>query len=295
MPRSKLAQEYPQQFVKALLRGFLRDMHEREQSHVVHCVLTVEGLDENKQDDKRIAVLLKRCHENLGHPSTPRFIGMLKAARATEKCIQIAKGLRYTTCEQFQQQKSHHVSKATPIYHFNDVVAMDTFEVELSRRKLKVLNIIDLATHFQMCVPLWKGIEIKRIRKAYRCFWKRWAGPPKKVITDGGGEFGQEWTDMLFRDGSIHETTAAYSPWQNGVCERAGATWQTAFQKGLLEVDPQSKEETEELADQITNTHNTLIRKEGYSPCQHVLGQDVRIPGSIFMIDRNEQMESALE
>ena len=108
--RSKLAQEYPQQFVKALLRGFLRDMHEREQSHVVHCVLTVEGLDENKQDDKRIAVLLKRCHENLGHPSTPRFIGMLKAARATEKCIQIAKGLRCTTCEQFQQQKSHIIS-----------------------------------------------------------------------------------------------------------------------------------------------------------------------------------------
>ena len=281
--------------MRALLRGFLRDIHEREQSHVVHCVLTVEGLEEHKHDDKRVAMLLKRCHENLGHPSTPRFIGMLKAARATEKCIQIAKGLTCTTCDQFQQQKSHHVSKVTPIQHFNDLVAMDTFEVDLPKRKLKILNIIDLATHFQVCVPLWKGIEIRKIRKAYRRFWKRWAGHPKKVITDGGKEFGQDWTDMLFRDGSIHDVTAAYGPWQNGVCERAGSTWKTAFQKGLLEVDPQSKEEVEELVDQVLCARNMLVRKEGYSPCQHVLGQDVRIPGSILMLERHEHMESALE
>eukprot|EP00435_Cladocopium_sp_Y103_P063185 s737_g24.t1 len=293
MSRSQLAQEYHKGTVRALLRGFLRDMHEREQCHAVHCVLTVEALEQ--PDDKKVAMLLRRCHENLGHPSVPRFIGMLKAARATERCLQIAKSLKCATCEQFQGQKSHHVSKTTPIQHFNDIVAVDTFEVDLPQRKLKILNIIDLATHFQVCVPLWHGIEIRKTRKAYRRFWKRWAGPPRKLISDGGGEFGEEWTDALTRDGTIHDTTAAYSPWQNGVCERAGSTWKAAFQKAILELDPKGKHEVEEVCDHVTCARNALTRKEGYSPCQHVLGQDVRIPGTILEVERQEQFESALE
>ena len=44
--------------------------------------LTVEALD--TKDEQKIAALLRRCHENLGHPSTARFVAMLKAARATE-------------------------------------------------------------------------------------------------------------------------------------------------------------------------------------------------------------------
>ena len=66
---------------------------------------------------------------------------------------------------------------------------------------------------------MWKGIEVKRTREAYRRYWKRWAGAPKKVLSDGGPEFGQEWTDALSRDGSAHDVTASYSPWQNGLCE----------------------------------------------------------------------------
>ena len=116
--------------MNALLTGFLRDREERRTSHAVHCVLAIEQLD--TRDEKKIAMLLKRCHENLGHPSTPRFVGMLKSARATEQCIKIAKGLKCATCDQFQAQKSHHVSKPAPLLHFNDLIAVDTFEVELS-------------------------------------------------------------------------------------------------------------------------------------------------------------------
>jgi hypothetical protein len=107
---------------------------------------------------------------------------MLKAARATEQVLRVAKGLSCTTCDMFKNQSAHHVSKPTPIVHFNDVVAVDVFEIELPWRKVKMLNIIDIATHYQMCIPLWNGIEIKRVRKAYRRYWKRWAGPPEKLF-----------------------------------------------------------------------------------------------------------------
>ena len=180
IPRSRLAQEYPRKMVNALLGGFLRDREERRMGHAVHCVLTIEDLQQN--DERKISTLLKRCHENLGHPSTPRFLGMLKAARATEQVLRVAKGLSCTTCDMFKNQSAHHVSKPTPIVHFNDVVAVDVFEIELPWRKVKMLNIIDIATHYQMCIPLWNGIEIKRVRKAYRRYWKRWAGPPEKLF-----------------------------------------------------------------------------------------------------------------
>ena len=141
-----------------------------------------------------------------------------------------------------------------------------------------MLNIVDLATRFQVCVPLWHGVEVKHVRKAYRRYWKRWAGVPKVVVSDGGPEFGTGWTDHLASDGSEHSLTAAYAPWQNGVCERLGGSWQVSFEKAALELDPWSKEEVEELCDQVSCAHNTLTRHDGFSPSQHVLGSELRLP-----------------
>lgn len=274
--RSSLAQEYPQDICKEILLGLRDDQQRRQQGHVVHCVLTVETL--NTQDEKKIVALLKRCHENLGHPSTPRFVAMLKAARANETRIRLAKGLTCATCKELQGEKSHNASKAVRDLSFNELVCVDTFEVELANRKLKLLNIVDIATRYQVCIPLWKGIEVKHVRKAYRRFWKRWAGAPRTVVSDGGPEFGATWTDKLSTDGTEHVVTAAYAPWQNGVCERLGGAWKVAFGKSMLELDPKSKKETEELCDQLNCAHNTLTRHDGFSPNQHVLGSEIRVP-----------------
>ena len=50
-------------------------------------------------------------------------------------------------------------------------------------------------------------------------------------------------------DGSFHETAAAHSPWQNGVCERHGRTWKLAFNKAALGFVLESQMEAEELFD----------------------------------------------
>lgn len=108
--RSRLAQEYPKEFCLNMLKGLLDDVESRRQSHATNCVLTVEALDTH--DDKKIAILLRRCHENLGHPSTARCVAMLKAARANDKCIKIAKGLKCHTCDATQGEKTHNVARA---------------------------------------------------------------------------------------------------------------------------------------------------------------------------------------
>ena len=134
-----------------------------------------------------------------------------------------------------------------------------------------MLNIVDMATRYQVCVPLWT--DAKNASIGYRRYWKRWAGSPIKVWTDAGPEFGEYFTAALEGDGSWHEVTASHSPWQNGVVERHGGAWKTAFHKALLGVMVESKMEVEELCDQVTQAHNTMTRKGGHSPSQHVLGK----------------------
>ena len=46
----------------------------------------------------------------------------------------------------------------------------------------------------------------------------------KRLRTDGGGEYKKAFGGYLKKKGIIHETTAPYSPDQNGVSERANRT-----------------------------------------------------------------------
>lgn len=55
---------------------------------VTFCDFTVESLDTD--DEKKIARVLRRRHENLGHPSNPWFVAMLKV---------------WQTCQRFDTQR----------------------------------------------------------------------------------------------------------------------------------------------------------------------------------------------
>lgn len=292
-PRSHLAQEYPDDFCRAVCLGIQDEQEERKQSRVTHSVLAIEDLGCG-DDERKIANILKRCHDSLGHPSLPRVMAMLRAARANEKVLTIAKGLTCSTCEALKPTKSHRVAKLENATQFNQVVCCDTFEVELPWRMLKMLNSVDAATRYQMVIPLWKGAKAEHVRKQYRRSWLRWAGPPIRLWSDGGSEFGDPFSSLLEHDGMQHEASAAWSPWQNGVVERHGGIWKTAFHKTLLEHVPNAKREVEEICDHVTGAHNSLIRKDGFSPAQHVLGTDLRLPGLHMTGQHDEVIDSAL-
>ena len=214
--RSSCAQEYPHDMCMRILHGLLLEGRERERATVVHSVMMTEELKDD-QSEKKVIQVLRRCHENLGHPSQARFLAMLKNARATERCLHLARGLSYCpTCDASRREKSHHVARHDRAEEFNSQVYMGTFEVELPWRKMKILNVVDEATRYQMCVPLWKGFDfdVSKVRVAYRRYWKRWAGVPVKAVTDGGPEFGEEFSVALQQDGTLHEVTAAHAPWQ---------------------------------------------------------------------------------
>ena len=224
-------------------------------------------------------VKLRRAHVNLGHPSRERFIHLLKSANASEEAIKFAKELRCATCSSRRLTGHRPVTSTRRTEGFNQQLSMDTFEIPYNGKKLKMLNVYCEGTGFQICSPLWNGASTKEVRRAYRQSWLKWAGAPVRVLTDGGTEFDGEMQEGFDHDNTFVDKTAAYSPHQNGRCERHGGIWKQIFLKGFDETQPRTKEELEELADHVNAAKNMMTRKHGFSPMQHVFCCDIRLPG----------------
>ena len=151
---------------------------------------------------------------------------------------------------------------------------MDTLEVQVLNRTLKLLNIVDEATAFQVIAPLWSGATSANTRTCFRKYWKRWAGSPNRVLVDNGHEFEGVFKQGLEADGAFCDTTAAFAPYQNGMCERRGGTWKRAFVKAVDSLDPKDRAEVDEIIDQVNVAVNTLPRLDGHSPDQQVFGKE---------------------
>ena len=158
---------------------------------------------------------LRRCRNNVGHPSKERFLHMLRSANASDEAIKVAKGLKCSVCESMRVPDSHKISKHKRAEVFNQ-------QIMLNQKKVVMLNICDEGTNMRPCVPLWKDKGAEHVRDACRKNWKRWAGVPKRVLTDGGTEFDEVVQEGFELKGSMVEKTAAYAPWQNERMERFG-------------------------------------------------------------------------
>jgi hypothetical protein len=271
--RSRVAQVYPKKFVEALVK-----LVEKECQDQCFEVFGVDRIENQGQ----LETVVRRCHVNLGHPSRERFIHMLKSANASQEAIEMAKKLKCSTCSYKRLQESHPVAKHRRAEVFNEQICMDVFDLPIYQNKvLKMLNIVDEGTNMQLCVPLWKGAKAVEVRRAYRKWWKRWAGVPKRVLTDGGTEFDHCVQEGFDNDGSFVEKTAAHAPWQNGLVERNGGIWKDAFAKAFEETQPKDKLEVNELIDQVNVARNSMCRRHGFSPYQHVFGSDLRLPGLV--------------
>ena len=280
--RTLCAQVYPRKMVEVMVKAIRMKRNEDQLNEVKACsdVFAVEPLAGKNES---LEESVQRCHSNLGHPSNERFLHMLKSAGASDKALAIAKGLKCSGCMSRRPPHMYPVVKTRRADGFNQQVCMDTFEVVIfQEKKLKMLNMICEGTRMQICVPLWKGAKSKEVRKAYRKYWKRWAGAPPRVVVDGGQEFGGEIQEGFDQDNTFVSVIAAESPWQNGLAERHGGLWKDIFRKAFDECQPRNKYELNELCDKVCESKNSMIRKHGFSPIQHVFGCDLRIPDSLI-------------
>ena len=131
----------------AIVAGLLDWKRAKDLVVTTTCVHAVEDLRQGEgMTDQKIMVLLRKCHENLFHPSPARLNLLLKSAHASERVLKLARGLTCETCNSLTRPRSHHVTKVRRATEFNQQICLDTFETEVRGSKLHFLNICDEGT-----------------------------------------------------------------------------------------------------------------------------------------------------
>ena len=154
---------------------------------------------------------------------------------------------------------------------FNETVSMDL----KTYHGFLFLHIIDHATRFSTAAVIRSKEKEEIIDKVFK-HWVALFGCPRKVLSDnGGGEFNNE----LFRDmAQLLNTqvlsTAAESPWQNGITERHNAIISNMVDRILEDVNCS----IEVALAWALSAKNSLKNVFGYSPNQLVFGKNPNLP-----------------
>ena len=218
--------------------------------------------------------LLQRAHEGLGHPSTDKFIRILRYSKAKPEVIEEAiKRLSCSVCRRHQQVKPARRSAPLRELEFNDTVGTDVIYLPTPNQKTRpALNVIDWATKFQLVIPL-KAKKPSMVREAYR-HWLRLFGPPKKIATDMGREFKTDFLQQATEDGTYVDPAAVEAPHQRGITERHGKTFKFMLMKAMDTYNCSNNEEWESLGrchdyDQEQDATDQRLFTDSKSPWVH--------------------------
>lgn len=228
-----------------------------------------------------VASALKRIHQNLGHPPNRDLIRHLRLANAPENVLRAAEQMVCRTCERTARPPSSRVSHPCVALDFNQMIAADVIWLDTVDVKNKpALNVVDLASTYQVVIPL-SSTKSEEMGRALVDGWMSWAGAPKHLLVDLDSGFRDKFLQVMDSRSITVRCAAGQAHWQNGVCERHGATWKEIWKKLVDEVKVTSEEFAEAVAC-TSSAKNELRNKSGYSPRQWVFGTQARTTGDLF-------------
>ena len=249
-----------------LSKTFISD-NSGETSYPVFFSSNLEGIDD--QTRKKIAVKL---HEQFAHARSERLIKLLKDGGVSDKeffkCVETVE----RTCVICQQYKRPPPKPAVCFPRArspNINIAMD----------LKAFGDKHLAHYIDHFTRFSAGVIIpnkkpETVLKAFLDCWISFFGPPKSILSDNGGEFNNDKFKTLCEQFNIEVTSsAAESPWSNGIVERHNATVGIMIEKLVAD-----GHKLEDAAKWAMFAKNSLANTEGFSPCQLMFGRNPNIP-----------------
>ena len=224
--------------------------------------------------------LLKKLHNNLGHPTAERLSKHLETQGANEDMIQGAKDYLCSSCAERRPPALNPAGTLKEARDFGERISIDAFEwVSKTGYKGYVIHIIDEATQFHMGKRSLRGSV--QAQQVFRDMWQNWAGSPKEMMFDCGGEFiADEWKNFLQQENIKPILTAG--PWQRGRVERHGGIIKEMLSRVDAEKPIRNETELDRALSQCFRAKNTLASTNGYSPEQAVLGRSTRLPASIL-------------
>ena len=168
---------------------------------------------------------------------------------------------------------------------FNTKVGMDLVSWRSGKgTEFHFVHFIDEGTLFHLGAECSQGAE--GVIELFEQGWVSWAGQPREVYVDPGGEFVSDaFAAKMQASGIRVNMSASDSHRQLGRTEIHGSTVKRMLTRMDLEFPIESSEAFGKALRQVFNAKNTLCRGGGYSPQQSVLGISARLPGSILSDD----------
>jgi hypothetical protein len=164
----------------------------------------------------------------------------------------------------------------------NHTVGIDIkFVLDSDQVQHTLLNILDLATTFQVCVPL-PTKQAEEVVQAFENRWVNWAGVPDVLVFDKGTEYLEVFRNMVERFGINTRVTPVESPWQQGMVERHGGVAGDIIEANVHELQIKGAPEMERTVLQALAAKNRRPGRSGFSPRAMVFGCDERLPGSLL-------------
>ena len=231
---------------------------------------------------------LSKLHRQFGHASSNR---LWKLLQSTGKVADNVKELlddvvsSCVICHKFKRAGPKPAVAFSHANDFNQIVALDLHEISPN---LYYLHVIDLFSRLSAA----SIIRSKSPEVITDEFMKIWVGiygsPEVGVYTDNGGEFNNElFLNMAEKLNISVKTTAAYSPFSNGVVERHNAV----LTEMLTKVKQSENISWETALIWAIHAKNCLINVYGFSPFQIVYGRNPNLPSNI--VNKPPALESS--
>ena len=215
----------------------------------------------------------KKLHRQFGHPNPEALIQLIKKAGIKNK--RLIKEVRSisescVTCLQNKKPSPRPVVCLPLAQRFNEMVGMDLKKWGDSY----FLVMVDIGTRYCAAYVIHDK-KPNSIIKAIFVSWITIFGAPQKFLSDNGGEFvNPEMRDLSESFNIRLLTTAAESPWSNGICERLNGILAGLVRKIMEDV----KCGVQIALAWAVAARNAFYNKSGVSPNQLVFGFNPAFP-----------------
>ncbi|XP_063688395.1 uncharacterized protein LOC134821623 [Bolinopsis microptera] len=226
--------------------------------------LTMESTDKRK-----IAIKL---HKQFAHPPPEKLKSLLRTAGQLTK--EIAREIDTVSsncdvCKRYKRPNNRPVVCMPLAKDFNDTVAMD-IKVYDKNKNIYIQHMIDHKTRFSAAKVI-RSKDKETIVESVFTHWINTFGPPKKFMSDNGGEYVNKSFVDLCEKFNVHIiTTGAEAPWSNALVERHHAL----LSNSMIKIMEDTKCSVEVALAWACHAKNTLANVNGFSPYQLIFGKN---------------------
>eukprot|EP00435_Cladocopium_sp_Y103_P043787 s1055_g12.t1 len=284
---SKFVAAYTPQFVQAIL-DFVPAFRQAPAVCLVDDTVPpghwheICAVTETKKEE--LMPILKKLHQNLGHPPNNDLVRVLRHGQASAEAIELARSFECSFCKSQAKPSVPLPAQTHRVHEFNHQIGLDVKNLRgwLPNQKIKALNVVDTASSFQRVVPFFQTETSTLLRQLLSDHWIAWAGPPREIVLDPAQtNLGDPMVLPCEMQGTQIRPIAAGAHWQLGKTESHGGWFAHVLDRIIEEQQPTSKEEWLSC---VCHAHvkNQMIQVHGFSPQQYVMGKNVHVPEDLL-------------